>query len=247
MTSWAAGLDRMTSLLEGSGGRPLGFDHLAEAVGEAVGCLVLVVSRRGKVLGQSERGPFDGVEAFEDPANERLWALDGTGQVDLAPDSGVAAVDRRPSGSAVTVVPVKGTGKRVGSLVLVHEAPLGDDDLVIARLGAAVAAMEILRSHVEEEDARARARTAARVAVESLSYSELEAVRAILDELGGTEGLLVASRVADREGITRSVIVNALRKLESADMIETRSLGMKGTHIRLRSPSLIDELKRLVP
>ncbi len=47
------------------------------------------------------------------------------------------------------------------------------------------------------------------------------------EELGGTEGLLIASKVADRVGITRSVIVNALRKLESAGVIESRSLGMK--------------------
>ena len=41
------------------------------------------------------------------------------------------------------------------------------------------------------------------------------------------EGLLVASKIADRVGITRSVIVNALRKFESAGLIETKSLGMK--------------------
>ena len=34
-------------------------------------------------------------------------------------------------------------------------------------------------------------------------------------------------------GITRSVIVNALRKLESAGIIESKSLGMKGTYIKV--------------
>ena len=43
---------------------------------------------------------------------------------------------------------------------------------------------------------------------------------------------LFASKIADRVGITRSVIVNALRKLESAGVIESRSLGMKGTYIK---------------
>ena len=60
----------------------------------------------------------------------------------------------------------------------------------------------------------------------------VEAARQI-NELKGSEGVLVASRIADRSGITRSVIVNALRKLESAGIIETRSLGMKGTHIKI--------------
>ena len=62
------------------------------------------------------------------------------------------------------------------------------------------------------------------MAIGTLSYSEIEAVEQIFSELDGTEGLLVASKIADRSGITRSVIVNALRKLESAGVIESRSL-----------------------
>jgi len=53
---------------------------------------------------------------------------------------------------------------------------------------------------------------------------------------------VVASRVADRVGVTRSVIVNALRKLESAGIIESRSLGMKGTFIRISSALFLEEL-----
>jgi transcriptional pleiotropic repressor len=71
----------------------------------------------------------------------------------------------------------------------------------------------------------------------------MEAVEHIFEELEGKEGLLVASKIADRAGITRSVIVNALRKLESAGVIDTRSLGMKGTYIRILNPRLIPELK----
>ena len=71
------------------------------------------------------------------------------------------------------------------------------------------------------------------MAINSLSYSEKEAIEHIFEELGN-EGLLIASKVADRVGITRSVIVNALRKLESAGVIESRSLGMKGTFIKVK-------------
>lgn len=81
-------------------------------------------------------------------------------------------------------------------------------------------------------------------AIATLSYSELEAILNIFDELDGEEGLLVASKVADKAGITRSVIVNALRKFESAGVIESRSLGMKGTHIRVLNKYLIEELNK---
>lgn len=62
-------------------------------------------------------------------------------------------------------------------------------------------------------------------------------------ELDGKEGILVASKVADRVGITRSVIVNALRKFESAGVIEARSSGMKGTYIKVLNDVVFDELK----
>ena len=51
--------------------------------------------------------------------------------------------------------------------------------------------------------------------------------------------------LADRVGITRSVIVNALRKFESAGVIESRSSGMKGTYIKVINDVVFDELQKL--
>ena len=82
-------------------------------------------------------------------------------------------------------------------------------------------------------------------AVNTLSFSELEAITHILSELNGNEGVLVASKVADRVGITRSVIVNALRKFESAGVIESRSSGMKGTYIKVLNDVVFDELTKV--
>ena len=76
-----------------------------------------------------------------------------------------------------------------------------------------------------------------------MSFSELQAIKHIFSELDGEEGILVASKVADRVGITRSVIVNALRKFESAGVIEARSSGMKGTYIKVLNDVVFDELK----
>ena len=78
-----------------------------------------------------------------------------------------------------------------------------------------------------------------------MSFSELEAITHILGELNGSEGVLVASKVADRVGITRSVIVNALRKFESAGVIESRSSGMKGTYIKVLNDVVFDELTKV--
>ena len=55
----------------------------------------------------------------------------------------------------------------------------------------------------------------------------------VIHELGGQDGIIVTSKLAGRVGITRTVIVNALRKLESAGLIKTRSSGVKGTRIEV--------------
>ena len=55
----------------------------------------------------------------------------------------------------------------------------------------------------------------------------------------------MASKIADRVCITRSVIVNALRKFESAGVIESRSSGMKGTYIKVLNNVVFDELRRV--
>ena len=78
-----------------------------------------------------------------------------------------------------------------------------------------------------------------------MSCSELEAIIHIFDELDGNEGVLVASKIADRVGITRSVIVNALRKFESAGVIESRSSGMKGTYIKVLNDVVFDQLEEI--
>ena len=105
--------------------------------------------------------------------------------------------------------------------------------------------MEILREKTEEIEEEARSKAVVQMAISSLSYSELEAIEHIFEELDGKEGLLVASKIADRVGITRSVIVNALSKLESAGVIESRSLGMKGTYIKVLNDKFLVELEKL--
>jgi transcriptional pleiotropic repressor len=144
----------------------------------------------------------------------------------------------------LTIVPIIGGGDRLGTLVLSREnQSFGDDDLILAEYGSTIIGMEILRERIEERESEARSKMIVSVAVSSLSFSEMEAVEQIFEELEGKEGLLVASKIADRAGITRSVIVNALRKLESAGVIETRSLGMKGTYIRILNSQLPQELE----
>ena len=94
---------------------------------------------------------------------------------------------------------------------------------------------EISKEQHKEQDVMA--------AVNTLSRLEIQAVLAVLNELDGRqEGILVTSRLADKVRITRSVIVNALKKCESAGIIQTKSSGMKGTSVRVVNDLLSYEL-----
>ena len=85
------------------------------------------------------------------------------------------------------------------------------------------------------------------LALNSLSYSELEAIKVIVGLFDGMDLRFTALKIAQEYHITRTVIVNAIRKLESACIIESRSLGTKGTYIKIKNEniksSLLSELK----
>lgn len=82
-------------------------------------------------------------------------------------------------------------------------------------------------------------------AINTLSFTELEVIVRVFEALGGAEGILIAGKIADGLGVTRSIVVSALRKLESARIIETRSLGVKGTYIRVLNLLWMKELNKL--
>ena len=148
-------------------------------------------------------------------------------------------------GKMTTVVPIYGNGERIGTLIVAkYDATFSDEDLLLAEYAATVLGVQILHDREAQVAEDVRKKAMVQVAYDTLSYSEMEAIINILRELNGFEGLLVASKIADRVGITRSVIVNALRKFESAGLIETKSLGMKGTYIRVLNDLLFDELKK---
>jgi transcriptional pleiotropic repressor len=245
-------------LLQHTGASPVDFEEMARVLSEVIAANVYVIGRSGHILGYHVTEGFAceldvGGVALEGRVSERfnraLLDIDDE-RANIAVADGVCLFDdERPCPVAhklTTVIPVVGGGQRLGTLLVARrERPFEEEDLVLAEWGATVVGMEILRSKTLEIEAEARQKAAVQVAIGTLSFSELEAIQNIVRELEGREGLLVASRIADRIGITRSVIVNALRKFESAGVIESRSLGMKGTYIRILNDYLLPELERV--
>ncbi|MGD6803013.1 GTP-sensing pleiotropic transcriptional regulator CodY [Rossellomorea vietnamensis] len=247
----------INAMLQKAAGKPVNFKEMAETLSSVIIANVFVVSRRGKLLGfavnqkiENERMKkmLEDRQFPEEYTNSLFNIQETSSNLDIDSQYTAFPVENRElfKNGLTTIVPIIGGGERLGTLILARlEDSFDDDDLILGEYGATVVGMEILREKSEEIEVEARSKAVVQMAISSLSYSELEAIEHIFEELDGNEGLLVASKIADRVGITRSVIVNALRKLESAGVIESRSLGMKGTYIKVLNDKFLIELDKL--
>ena len=233
---------KINKILQNSGSNPVSFTELSKTLKDVLNANVYIVSSKGKALGVELTHMSDSSTIIDEKTGE-----------ERLPDSYIESVNRiietisnltqekllevfkddvKSYEKYATIVPIMGSGQRLGTLILSrYESKFSDEDLILAEYSATVVGLEILRARSEELEDEMRSKAVVQMAINTLSYSELE-------------GLLVASKIADRVGITRSVIVNALRKFESAGVIESRSLGMKGTHIKILNDKLLDELKK---
>lgn len=247
----------INSMLQKTTGKTVNFSDMSATLRDAISANVFVLSRRGKLLGFSIKQEIENERMkdmleerrFPEEYTENLFAISRTTpNLDINSEYTAFPVENKDlfQNGLTTIVPIIGGGERLGTLILSRlQDHFNEDDLLLAEYGATVVGMEILHQKAEEIEEEARSKAVVQMAISSLSYSELEAIEHIFDELGGKEGLLVASKIADRVGITRSVIVNALRKLESAGVIESRSLGMKGTYIKVLNDKFLVELRKL--
>ena len=241
---------KINTLLHNNNSSKVVFNDICEVLTEILLSNVLVISRTGKILGVSE---CEGVEeitelisdkvgGYIDPLlNERLLGVLSTKENVNLETLGFGSEVKKYQ---AIITPIDIAGERLGTLFLYKCGEQYEiDDIILSEYGTTVVGLEMMRSVNEENAEENRKIQIVKSAISTLSFSELEAIIHIFDELDGKEGILVASKIADRVGITRSVIVNALRKFESAGVIESRSSGMKGTYIKVINDVVFDELE----
>lgn len=232
------------------------FSELCRIMGELMDSNAYIMNARGKVLAAYyEEGeetpvvhdPSTGSDSIPDSYLNRIMSIVET-KANLTEENikEIYGSDYELSEKYHTIIPVIFGGNRIATMIMArHGKAYDDEDIAFCEYGATVVGIEVSRGITNEEEKEIRMLGAVQMALETLSYSELDAVTKIFAELEGEEGLLVASKIADKSGITRSVIVNALRKLESAGVIESRSLGMKGTRIKIINRFLKGEIKKI--
>lgn len=243
---------KINKLLHNNNSSKVVFNDICQVLTEILESNILVISKKGKVLGSSV---CDGVDEIKElivdevggfidtDLNERLLAVLSTKENVNLETLGFGDETRK---YRAVITPIDIAGERLGTLFEYRSDREYDiDDIILTEYGTTVVSLEMMRSVNEENAEEERRVSIVKSAISTLSFSELEAIIHIFEELEGNEGILVASRIADRVGITRSVIVNALRKFESAGVIESRSSGMKGTYIKVINDVVFEELEKL--
>ena len=246
---------RINNMLQNSNGKTEDYNKLAETLKEVINANIFIVDSNGDLPGFAILQEIDNDRMNKMLAERHipekytkglLNISETTPNLDVESEYTAFPVENKElfMNGLTTIVPIVGGGERLGTLILSRlTQSFWDEDFILAEYGATVVGMEVLRERSEIYAGEVRSKTMVQMAIKSLSFSEMEAIEYIVEELNGTEGVLVASKIADRASITRSVIVNAIRKLESAGVIESRSLGMKGTYLKVLNKNFLEKIK----
>ena len=93
------------------------------------------------------------------------------------------------------ITPINIADERLGTLFIYKRDSLYEiDDIILSEYGTTVVGLEMLRAVNEESAEEVRKEQIVKSAISTLSFSEMEAIIHIFDELEGTEGILVASK-----------------------------------------------------
>ena len=235
---------KINKLLHNNNSHKVVFNDICEVLSNILLSNVLVISRKGKVLGIKNRQDIEVIDELinnevggyvDTLLNERLLGVLSTKENVNLETLGFEHTETDRYQAIIT--PIDIAGERLGTVFMYRkEHHYEIDDIILVEYGTTVVGLEMMRSVNEENAEETRKVSIVKSAISTLSFSELEAIQHIFD---------VASKIADRVGITRSVIVNALRKFESAGVIESRSSGMKGTYIKVLNDVVFDELKKM--
>ena len=228
---------KIGKLLHNNNSSKVVFSDICRVMREILNSNVLVISRKGKVLGVGKCDDVDAlpqlveecVGGFVDGMlNERLLGVLSTKENVNLETLGFEGEDIRRFQAIIS--PIEIAGERLGTLFIYKCNEQYDiDDIILCEYGTTVVGLEMLRAVSEESAEESRKVAVVKSAISTLSFSEMEAITHIFDELNGMEGILVASKIADRVGITRSVIVNALRRSHRIPLLRYEGNLHQGT------------------
>lgn len=232
------------------------FQPLIKVLGEILMANTYLINENGELLGflsvydiiNNERTNAMMVEKQIDPQYMALIAdiTETVENIDINDDRTIFAIEYREkfTNGKTVIIPVLSSTHKFGYLILARPDQSFDTrDLILGEYISTVLAVEMDNLLQKRNADILQQQHLISMAVQSLSYSELEALKVIFRNVEEPSFRITASKIAEEKGITRSIIVNALRKLESAGVIASRSLGMKGTFIDAKTATNLRYLK----
>lgn len=211
------------------------FKKTAETLGSLVDAKIYILDIESRILGSSD-------------SDNKTHMLPEKYDIQLTQNAtftNVAIVDE-----VCSRIPIYVGKTNIGAIIAIrpqkHSEELTDEEIIILENAAHIIGLKqecCLYKETAKTDQFDSQKL--RNTLKLLSYSEQKAVFSIFRELKEPESILVTSKIADEAGLARSLVINAIRKLQSAALIQARSLGMKGTFIKVTNPAFFEELKKI--
>ena len=132
--------------------------------------------------------------------------------------------------------------KTAGMLLIRYGTNFSQTDNILCEYASAIISLEIFQQRQLEIQQKSLEQAAVKLAVGSLSFSELRSVSAVLEKLEGMEGHIFLNEIAEECYATHSTVSGALKKLEAAGVISTKSQGVKGNYVKITNQKLYEEV-----
>jgi len=226
-------IDELNALLKKSSNNQEFLGSICDTLQNATGSKVVLFGDSGNVLSGANNLPKE--LKFQENGN---WYADKQfyGNVKKYDTVESNLKDLSGFGKYSSVVPMHN-----GSMVLFKENEFSEDEMQDVKLCANNAD---IACQTQKASKREKIETAKHLLEkEILSFTELSVIEVVFERIKNNEGTVIASKIADELGLARSVTVNALSKLESANVVKTRSLGVKGTRIKVLNEEFLNVLK----
>ena len=246
---------KLNWLLQKGGEGNIPFDQLTEILSELMSSNAYVITDKGKIIGvfyaDKEDQPVkkynkQGESYILQETNDRFMELTETCMNITGKEAeAMFPYDTKAFGKYMMVIPAYGGGRRLGTVLFARYEKYETEDVILGEYGAVVVGIDIDRRRNRETELMVRKRAMVQLAISTLTSNEIIAMQDVFSRMVSDEGLVVESKVVDHTGISRTVVNSGLKKLEVAGVIESKALGMKGTHIRVVNDELRTELSRI--
>ena len=190
---------KIGKLLHNNNSSKVVFNDICKVMREILESNVLVISRKGKVLGVGKSEGIDSITELIDEnvggfvdamLNERLLGVLSTKENVNLETLGFESPDIRKFQAIIT--PIEIAGERLGTLFIYKcDRQYEIDDIILCEYGTTVVGLEMLRAINEESVEESRKVAVVKSAISTLSFSEMEAITHIFDELNGMKGTYI--------------------------------------------------------